>query len=129
MGRPQPKSDFTQSFDDLRRAVESDYGRCTYHLACWREWMRGGYSNLDYPDKAGILNGAAFDSDQYSDQADLRSAEAVDAILSDLAPYQSAAVHHFNLSAVYRFPRIKPETAYADALRELWRLLKKRGFE
>lgn len=116
------------AYIEIAREIEADYHRVAYHLAIWREWMMNGKS-LGYPDEGAHVNGAALNFDDLCDRADLRSAETMDAIIDSLAPYQSAAVYHFNLSAVYRFARIRVEDAYGEALEKMVPLMRRRGLE
>ncbi len=102
--------------------------RAAYYLAIWREWMKSGAHDLGYPDRSAILAGAGPNFDDCCDTEDHKAALAVDAIIEGMEPYQQLAIHHFNLSAVWRFRRIRAENAYAEALEILDAGLRARGF-
>lgn len=98
--------------------------RVSWHLDNWAYWQRApeagrGAAPRGYPSAAssgmGIQRRSNFDS--MCDTADARCARAVDAILDGLRPIERASVHHFHLSAVFRFPRtgMSAERAYARA--------------
>ena len=104
--------------------------RVAYYLAVWRDWMRQKPDELGYPDHAIPFSDgytAPRNTDEYGESLDVLAGAAMDAIISGLQPYQSCAVHHFNLSAVWRFQRIRVEDAYADALAEIALMLPKKG--
>ncbi|MDE3023545.1 MAG: hypothetical protein KGI54_17130 [Pseudomonadota bacterium] len=113
---------------EVAREIEADYERVAYHLAIWREWMKNGKS-LGYPDEGHAVNGAALNFDDLCDRADLRSAETMDAIIDSLPVHQACAVYHFNLGAVFRFVRLRVDEVYADALKAMVPMVKKRGLE
>ena len=113
---------------DRARTIESDYQRVAYHLAIWKIWMRNG-KTLGHADHGAVVMGAALHFEDHCDRADLRSAETMDAVIDSLDPYQSAAVYHFNLGAVYRFMRMRAEDAYAEALEAMVPMIRRRGLE
>lgn len=87
--------------------------RVEFHLANWRTWMHTGRSVDRLPRKAmfcGISHSTSFED--MTEASDDRCAAIVDAIISDLPPSQSSAIHRKYLHAVYRFPR----NNYADEL-------------
>ena len=110
------------------KTVEPESERVKYYLGIWKGWMLHHDNGLGYPKKAASCTGAGKRRfEDFCDAVDLEVAEAVDAVLSGLPLYQQAAVHHFNLSAVWRFRRIRIEDAYALALDALEIGLRKKG--
>lgn len=91
----------------------------TWHLDNWAEWMRDqrtdfgwGYSNED---GSGAKSGTSRSFDSMVDEADMRCAQAVQAIIESLTPVESAAIHHFHIGAVYRFARNTSNEIYQRA--------------
>lgn len=110
--------------------------RITWHLDNWAYWQRAPESGRGgpprgYPSAAGSGVGVQRRSnlDSMIDAADARCAKVVDAILDGLRPIERAAVHHFHLAAVFRFPHIgmSAERAYARARDEVRLGLIRRG--
>ncbi len=86
-----------------------DFGapdRVEWHLANWKTWMHTGRSVDRLPRRStGIGNSHSTSFDDMIEASDVRCAMITDAIISDLPPAQSCAVHRKYLSSVYRFPR------------------------
>ena len=108
-----------------------DEQRVKYYLAVWKEWHSIVDSHTGYPHRSAYLGGAGPDFDDYCNAVDNRVAEAVEAIVSDMAIPLQCAVLHFNLGAVWRLRSKKPMLLayYAEALEELASKLVKRGFD
>ena len=110
--------------------ITNDIGsdRVRFYLVVWKGWMMSHDNGLGYPKKAAMCTGAGKRQfDEFCDAIDLQIAEAVDAVISGLPQYQQAAIHHFNLSAEWRFRRINIETAYEMALSALEAGLNRKG--
>lgn len=80
--------------------------RVEWHLHNWQTWMHTGRSVDRLPRRStGIGNSSSSSFEDMTDASDIRCAMITDAIISDLEPAQSSAIHRRYLSAVYRFPR------------------------
>ena len=80
--------------------------RVEWHLHNWKTWMHTGRSVDRLPRRStAIGNSSSSSFEDMTDASDIRCAAIVDAIINDLPPSQSSAIHRRYLSAVYRFPR------------------------
>jgi hypothetical protein len=107
--------------------------RLTWHFENWAEWQRDqrtdfgwGFENAD---GSGAISGSSREFDAMVDEADMRCAQALDAILDGLPPIQSCAVYHRYIAAVFSFHRALLDQALILA-REAVRLgLMRRGID
>lgn len=89
-------------------ANDSPHVRLDWHLSNWRTWMHlGATKGLRAPGKSAGFVGGGYSTDFESmcEEADSRSAQAMDAMIESLSAVEQAAIHHRYLHAVYRFPR------------------------
>lgn len=112
-------------------AVTIEFGtpdRVEWHLANWQSWMHTGRSVDRLPRRSvAIGNSGSSSFEDMTDASDVRCAMITDAIISDLPPSQSSALHRRYLSAVYRFPRDNYLQELAEAKRKIGLGLKNRG--
>lgn len=108
--------------------------RLLWHLWNWEQWHYKGQTGdvgRGWPTLAGSGVGQtqSRDFDSMCASVDDHCARAVEATLDDCTPVERAAVHHFHLRAVFRFPRIGrgAELAYEAAKEKLRAGLTKRG--
>lgn len=117
--------------DEVGKSIEEL--RLDWHLENWAEYMQNRPTDhgRGYPGRAsgGILSRASQDFEQMVMRADVACAKAVDAILEGCTPTERAAVHHYHLAAVFRFPNIGrgAEIAYHEAREKIRAGLQKRG--
>lgn len=96
----------------------------------WARWMRSGGLPDGYPHKTpGTVNRSIFSAwDDMIEADDRRIAAVTDAVINDLPPVQSCALHHAYLNAVYRFSERYPyHVAIEEAKENLVAGLKKKG--
>ena len=101
----------------------------TKHLVNWADWLRrGSASGTGYPSRAsgGMGNSGSKSFDAMVQEVDNRCARAVESVVSDLSPVESAAIRHFHCEAVYRF-RDPAGDVYRRAKIIVGRELEKRG--
>lgn len=116
-----------------REGVAVTEDRIEFHLWNWSRWMGVRVVALPpgAPKKASGGMGVSHrsDVDTMTRAADNRCAAAVDAIIDGLSPIERAAIHHFHLEAVFRFPRVGlgAEKAYALARDRIGFELDRRG--
>lgn len=108
--------------------------RLDWHLENWAFWQRAPDNiSRGYPGAASSGIGVSRRShlDSMIDAADARCARVVDSIVGELSPVQRAAVNHYHLDAVFRFPRVGmgAERAYARARETIAYHLTRRGIE
>lgn len=103
--------------------------RVEWHLQNWRDWMLAGSMVKSLPRKASGGMGRTFASsfDDMVEEADVRCAAIVDAIIDSLPILQQAAVSHFYLAAVWRFHRSSPDEQIDAAKDAIGRALASRG--
>lgn len=114
--------------ENERRVLEQQ-SRIEFHLLNWARWMKDDVFTEGYPRRAaGCLGGGYSRSfDEMVDDADVRCAMALDALIGGLEAPEAAAIHHVYLSAVFRFVRAEIETLLSKAKRKLESGLKARG--
>lgn len=96
---------------------ELDDSRLDELLHLWERWMSPGAKNvmeLGFPNTAAGCVGGGYSTsfDDMVDEADSRSAEAVNAAIDSLEPIQAMAVYHKHLYAVFKFNRADLDTIY-----------------
>lgn len=81
--------------------------RLEWHMANWARWMRHDQLADAWPHRAiGCIGGGYSTSlEDMEDEADLRCARAVDALVTGLCLAERIAVQHTYLHAVFRLPR------------------------
>lgn len=81
--------------------------RLEFHLDNWRRYMRSGVGVDGLPGRSVVCQGGGISAtfDELVDAADMRCAQAVDALMLGLADAERAAINHVYLYAVFRFPR------------------------
>lgn len=81
--------------------------RLEWHFDNWKRWMKKDDVTDGYPGKAaGCVGGGYSQSfDDMVDDADVRCARIVDALVSSLTPLERAAICHQYLYAVFRHGR------------------------
>lgn len=107
--------------------------RVTWHLDNWAEWQRDQRTDYGYGfancDGSGACSVSSKEFDAMVAEADMRCAQVVDVVISDLVPIESAAIKHFHVGAVFRFPRGSATEAYIRARAYLSLALCRRGIE
>jgi hypothetical protein len=107
--------------------------RLGWHLENWAAWQADHAHDFGrgYPTRAsgGFVSRSSQDFSSMVHKADRACARAVDAILDGCTPIEKAAVSHFHLAAVFRFPRLgmAAENAYQSAREKIRRGLLARG--
>ena len=97
-----------------------------YWLTVWARWMRSGsVTQLGYVVSGGPRGNSSFED--LTRDNDTRCAKIVDALIEDLPPAQSCAVHHVYLGSAWRFPRLNSENLVTDAMKTLQVGLNQRG--
>ena len=75
-----------------------------HHLRNWADWQRGGGRPDALPGVAsGGMCSEHSDFDDMCASMDIDHARITDAVIRDLSPAESCALHHKYLHAVYRF--------------------------
>ena len=98
-------------------------------LDVWAHWMRiDDNQHLGYS-RCMIyhLGGSSLDSDDAELRANKKNAEAAQAVYQGLTLPQKLAINHFHLSAVWKPQRYKIEDAYASAIINMTKGLRRRG--
>lgn len=96
-------------------------------MADWVEWMRRDDSRVGFPAHSALVRGAEGCVYEHAESARI---EAIDAVVSDLAPIHRAAVcRRYGLVAVWRFPRENYAEVLQGANEALIAGLKKKGVD
>jgi hypothetical protein len=102
--------------------------RLDWMLWNWGRWMHRPTGRLGFSPHAsgGMGRSGSDDFDEMVDRADVRCAQAVDALVESLPQAQHAAVYHKHLAAVFR-TRGDLDKLYAEACETIRRGLVRRG--
>jgi hypothetical protein len=98
-------------------------------LELWKDMMCRSDTDLAAHTMRGLAaEGDGYGADVYDAQykADLRIAEATDAMINSLPRISVWAIHYAcSISTVWRFPNQKPEVVYLDARQDLEQKLRR----
>lgn len=102
--------------------------RLKYYLQIWKDYMHRDAIDVGFRRKSSLFASNSMNSfEDLANEADQSAAEAMDAIISGLDLHHQAAIYHFNLAAVFRFPQLDLEEVYADALIRIEIGIRKKG--
>lgn len=97
-------------------ARPTDHRRLDELLDNWAKWMRGYEMQHRLSTKTShIFSSGSSDFDGMVNEADLRDASVVNAVIEDLSPAEQCSVHNKHLNAVWRFNRESSDDVYLRA--------------
>lgn len=101
-------------------------------LKDWAHWMRKDTESrhLGYPSRsAGMSSGYVSKTfDEMCEYIDIERVLIINALVCDLVPAQSAAIHHRYLGTVVQFPRNNLPDLLAQAHLEIYEGMKRKCF-